>query len=186
MDRATTGPSVAKRLLPLLSLGVILVLAGCSAGSFGGSAEQERPVTVIVNNSANVTQSFEISVVEFLANATVRRNDGRTETFPIGRTNGSASLGRELRSHSPGENNTYTSVELPGSTRVLGRYALDPGEGMQRSVDDVSRDDAVVIIVYEGDDIVWWVSTYCTGEFGGVRVKTLPNHDSGITAYTCQ
>jgi len=102
------------RFFPLLCLGVLIVLAGCSVGPFGEPEPQEEPVRIYVNNSANVTHLFGVLVIELPANFTAHRNDGLT---------GSSNIGRGLGGHSPGENYTYTSV---GSLTPLGFMAITP------------------------------------------------------------
>jgi len=152
------------RYFPFLCLGILLVLAGCVVGPSGDAAQQERPVTVVLNNTANSTHTFEVWVAEFPSNVTVRRDDGLT---------GTTNIGPGLRSHSPGENHTYTSVELPDSARLHGRYTLAPGESNQSSIEELPRDFAVVIVVYQADDeIIEWASAHCGETLVGMRVTS--------------
>jgi hypothetical protein len=58
----------------LLCLATLLILAGCTAGPFGGQTEQDRPVELVFDNSANATQMFEVWVVELGDDITVRLN----------------------------------------------------------------------------------------------------------------
>ena len=51
------------RFLPLLYLGIPLI-AGCTVGALGKPPEQERHPTLVLNNSANETQTFMVWVVE--------------------------------------------------------------------------------------------------------------------------
>lgn len=71
-----------KPLLPILCLGGLLVLTGCFGMVF--DEPQERPVTVVVNNSANSTFTFKVSLVEIPANVTTQRDGAPGGTGPIG------------------------------------------------------------------------------------------------------
>jgi hypothetical protein len=84
---------VPARSFPLLCLATLLILAGCTAGPFGGQTEQDRPVELVFDNSANATQTFEVWVVEAPATATVRREDNLTGNYTID---------QGLRTHSSG------------------------------------------------------------------------------------
>ena len=159
----------------LLCLGLLLVLAGCTAGPFGG---QDKPVAVTVNNSANVTQAhtFEVSVIEYPANVTTRRDDGLTGNYRVG---------PGIATNSPGENHTWTSVELPDSARLHGRYTLAPGEENQTSIEEFPADFAVVVVIYQDEnEIVSWVSAHCDGDLAFLEV-TMFHYGSG-SAYNCE
>lgn len=45
-----------------LCLGFLFVLAGCIGGSLGSPSEQEEPVALVLNNSANVTNASESTI----------------------------------------------------------------------------------------------------------------------------
>ena len=111
--------------LPLVSFGVLLLIAGCTIGPFGGPSEQERPVELVFNNSANVTQTFEVWVVEVGSAVNVRMNDSRT---------GNVTIGEGLSSRSSGEYGYYTAFEFPDSARFHGRFTVEPDE-QKRSAD---------------------------------------------------
>lgn len=161
------------RLPSLFCLGVLLVLAGCTAGPFGG---QEGPVTVTVNNLANVTYTFEVSVVKVPANVTTRRDDGLTGNYRIGQGG---------RTYSPDENHTWTAVELPESARLRGRYTLKPGEQNRSSIDEFPTDFAVIVVIYQDEnEIVEWVSDHCDGDLGFVEI-TMFDYGSS-TASNCE
>ncbi len=157
-------------LLLVLSL-VVLVLAGCTGGPVG----QEGPVPVIVNNSATVNQTFEVWVVETPANVTTRRNDGLV---------GHGQIGEGLASHSPGENYTWTAVELPPSARLHGRYELEPGEENRSTMSEFPQHFAVVVIIYQGEDrIIWWISSSCDeASMSYVEVMSYPDPPGGALA----
>jgi hypothetical protein len=103
----------------------LILTAGCTTFS-DSPTEQERPVTVVLNNSANETQAFEVWVVDLPANVSTRRNDGLTATYP---------LGEGLVTTEPGDGYFYTTVEPPESAQLHGRYTLEPGEENQSSIE---------------------------------------------------
>lgn len=162
------------RPLLLLCLGLLLILAGCTTGPFGG---QEGSVTVTVNNSANLTQTFEVWVVNPEATVTTRRDDGLTGNYTIG---------QGLATHSSGPH-AWGKVKLPDSARLHGRFIIDPGEEKRSSIENFSRDSAVVVVLYQGDKIGWWASAHCSdGALVGLEIYTRPSRygDAGA-GYEC-
>lgn len=149
--------------LGTLSLVALLLLVGCLAGPFGGAAGQERPVTTVVNNSANVTYTFEVRVVEFPSNVTVRRSDERVATGKIG---------QGLTNRQPGPYH-YTAVELNEPSRIHGRYTLAPGEEIRTSIEEFPTSLAVVVIVFQSEnEIIAWMSANCDDvALAGLRVS---------------
>lgn len=168
------------RLLSLLCLGVLLLIAGCTAGPFGGPSAQEEPASVVVNNSANETHTFEIWVVELPANVTYRRSDGLTGNWDIGEGVGSIE---------PGDNRTYTSVTLPESARLHRRSTLGPGEENQSSIEEFPRDFAVVVVVYQAEnEIIEWVSANCADQdllYLEVRSRHVKVNADVIVSFNC-
>ncbi|MDS0280381.1 hypothetical protein NDI85_21580 [Halomicroarcula sp. S1AR25-4] len=147
------GTTKLRRVLCMFSLGALLVVAGCTALPFSGPSVQERPVTVILNNSASTSHTFEVSVVELPAEYTIRFDDGRVDT---------TSIDQGITSHNPGDNQTFTAVELPDSARLHGRYTLAAGETNQASIEDFPRRFAVVVVVSRDvGEIVWYVTVNC-------------------------
>lgn len=160
------------RILQVLSLAALLMLAGCTGGLFG----QNAPTAVTVDNSDNVTHTFEVMVVELPANATIRRDDGLSGVVDLGAGG--------VTTNDPGENHTYTAVELPESARLHSRYSLEPRERNRTSIEEFPRDFAVVVIIYEGDNIVAWVSSTCPGNLVFLRVTM---NDYGASAsFNCE
>lgn len=164
----------------MLGLAVLLLVTGCTAGQFGGLLEQEQPVQLVLNNTADSTHTFEVWVTEFPSNATVRRDNGLNATFNIG---------PGLRTHPPRENYTYTSVEHLDSARLHGRYTLAPGESNQSSIEEFPRDFAVVVVVYQAEnEIIEWASSHCDETLVGMRVTSRhvgPQPDISA-AYICR
>jgi len=167
------------RLLTRLGLVALLVLAGCAAGPFSGPSTQEESATVGANNSANVTYTFEVSVVELPANVTIRRDDGVNVTTDIP---------QGLSSHSSGEHHTFTAVELPETARLHGRYTLAPGEENRSVIKEFPPNFAVVIVIYQDEnEIIEWVSANCDDlALVGLRVTTHPDSAGRASAtYQC-
>lgn len=161
------------RLFPLLCLSILLILAGCAAGSFTG---QEESADVIVNNSNNVTHTFEVFVVEFPANVTLRRSDGINATGPIS---------QGLSTTEPPDGEYYTAVELPDSARLYEQYSLEPGETNRSSIEELPGNFAIVVMIYQDrNKIVSWVSVTCDGDLAFLEV-TMFDYGSG-SAYNCE
>ena len=156
----------------ILCLAGLLVTAGCVAGPFGG---QDRPVKIVLNNSANTIQTFEVSVVELPATVRTKFGDNRTADNSIGEGVG------QIR---PPENSTYRAVKLPDSARLHGRYTLEPGEQNQSSITDLPRDFAVIVVVYQDEnEITSWVSANCGSEdLLALEVQSYPFPEPGGVA----
>lgn len=167
------------RSLPILCLVVLLAIAGCTTGPFGNPAEQEGPVTLIVNNSANETHTFEIRVVELPASLTVHYRDG-TVMKP--------EIGQGLSNHDTGPR-TVTKIDMPESARLQGRYTLKPGEENKSSIENFSPNSALVVVVSNKDgEIFSWVSANCDEQnLVGLEVTSYPTPPGGVfAAYGCR
>lgn len=175
--------------LPVVCLALLLVLSGCVYDPLNRPSRQEQPVTVIVNNSANVTQSFEVWAVTLPANVTVRRDDGENYTTDIG---------EGLSNRNSGDYHVYTAVEPPGSAYLDGRYTLAPGEQNRSSIEPGVLDSdseekfppyfAVIVIVYQDEnEITSWVSANCDEQaLVGLEVHSYPDPPGGVWAgYGC-
>jgi ABC-type Zn uptake system ZnuABC Zn-binding protein ZnuA len=164
----------------LFALGVLVVLAGCSTLPFDGSAQQDRPVTVVMNNTANSTHSFEVWVVKAPSTATTQLDDGRTGNYTIG---------QGLRSHSSGDAHVWTDITFHESARSHGQTTLEPDESNQRTIEELPRDFAVVAVVYRAEnEIIEWVSAYCGDRaLVGLEVTARPESQGGVFAsYGCR
>lgn len=138
----------------IVSLGLVafVIIAGCTSIPIDQPVEQEEPVRTILNNSASTDTKFKISVVELPASYTVQLSDGRSDT---------TSIGQGIVSHNPGDNRTFEAVDLPESARLHGWYTLAPNSTNRTSIGDLPRNFAVVVVVYQGDEIVWYVTANC-------------------------
>lgn len=149
----------------LLVLGVLVVLAGCSAGPLGTPTPQEEPAPVKVVNNATITETFTLAVVDVGANLTVTRRWGETYKLRI----------------SPGSTTTITStdnknikVDFPESAKIHGKYTLRPGESKHTSVGEVAPNEAIVILVYDKPEQSYRAikSLSCGGAIVGYKVVT--------------
>ena len=176
MNTSASGPRKRARTLSVCCLVIFVVLAGCSAGTFTEPSGQQEPVGLNVTNGANVTQTFEVSVVELPANVTVELPDGRT---------GAYETGPGLSTHDPGPYHGYTSVEPPDSARLHGRYTLKPGETNISNVSTGSlpEDFAVVVTINHNDRVISWVTATCGSDLVFVRVTSLYSTSSSV--YDC-
>ncbi|MFC4451524.1 hypothetical protein [Halorussus aquaticus] len=168
---------VSARSLQTLGLGILLVLAGCTAGPLGGPSGQEGPVPVALNNSANATHTFEVSVVEGpLTDVTIRKGDGDVD---------SASPGEGLSTYEFGPDyGTVTSVELPESSRLHGRYTLAPGETRRSSVGNLFGNPTIVVVVSTDDRVVSLVTANCGGDL--VFFDVTMRYYGSDSAYNCR
>ena len=179
MSGRIAGPHGSSRLLLLFCLGVLLTLAGCTVAPFGGPTEQERPVTLVVNNSANVTHTFEVHVVELPASMTIRYRDGTVEHVEIGQGLAGTDAGPR----------TITNITFSESARLFGRYTLKPGEEKQSSVENFSHNSALVVVTSKDDgDIFSWVSANCDDQtLVGLEVTSRPSENGEVDAsYGCR
>lgn len=135
------GHDGGTRLFLVLGLGLLILLAGCSTSPFGGLSEQEQPATLIVNNSANTTQTFEVWVVELPASLTISYRDGSVVEARIGQGLSGTDAGPR----------TITNISFPDSARRYGRFTLDPGEANQRSMENFSHNSALVVVASKDD-----------------------------------
>lgn len=174
------GPSrglveaVSPRLLVWLGvLIVVLVIGYALSGPVGSLFWQTGPVNVTVSNAANQTHMFEVSVVEYPSNVTIRRSDGRVATGDIN---------PGLSTHEPGPH-YFTAIELHGSHGPRDRYVLEPGEEAHSSIEEFPSEFAVVVVIYQDEnEIVSWVSAHCSGNLDLLEVIMF-HYGSGSSLY---
>lgn len=165
------------RPLPPLLLGVLLILAGCTAGPFGG---QEDGVTVDINNSANVTHTFEIWVADGALDdkeVIIRKEGGEVDR---------ASPGAGLSTYKLDDDyGRVTSIELPpNQSHLHGEYTLAPGENNRSSIADFETGSTVLVVISNDDRVVSLVTAHCGGDLASLEV-TMFHYGSG-SAYDCQ
>lgn len=172
------------RPLPALCFGALLALAGCATGPFGAPFVQERSVTVVANNSANATQTFEVWVVE---------GELRDEGITLHKRNGevdSASPGQGLSSYRlDGDYGYVTSVEMPPDrSRLHGRYRLEPGETNRSTVGNFTTGSTLVVALSENGRVVELIAANCAGQaLGALEVTSRSDPPGGASAsYGCR
>lgn len=168
-----------RRSLAVLTLGLLLFVAGCTAIPFGGLSAQERPVRVGLDNSANETQTFEVWVVERSSTVATRRSDGITVNWSIGQGLATTSSGPY----------PWTKFEFPDSARLHGRFTLEPGEVNRTTVREFPRNFAVVVVLYQDPGISgWWASANCDDQaLVGLEVHTRPSqYGDAWAGYGCR
>lgn len=153
------------RQLIILSLAVLLTLAGCSATPFVDPTPQQKPAPVKLVNNETITETFEVAVVPVGANLTVTRRYGQTFNQTIGQGSSTTITTTD---------NKDVKVEFPDSARLHGRYTLVPGEQKLLSVEGVAPDEAIVILVYDEPEQAYRAikSLSCSGPIHGYRVQT--------------
>ncbi|WP_147464938.1 hypothetical protein [Halococcus sp. IIIV-5B] len=166
--------SATVKTLSALVVISLVVSAGCSAGTLTEPSGQGGPVHLNVTNGANVTQIFEVSVVELPANTSFELPDGR-----IGR----GEIGPGLSTSDPGIQGVYTKVKLPDSARLHGRYTLKPGETNASNISSPLEDFAVVVSVHRSDGIVSLVTATCGGDLTYVEVES--RYSGSGSVYDC-
>lgn len=168
-----------KRFFAVVPLGLLLLVAGCTAMPSGGPSHQEQPVRLVLNNSANVTNTFDVWEVELGANLTLYYRDGMVVN---------STVGQGLSSHDTGPR-TITEIEFPDSAQHYGQYRLEPGEEYRRNIENFSTNGALVVIVSRGEDEIYYdVSANCDElPLVGLEVVVFPESHGDVSAsYGCR
>lgn len=172
-----------KRPLSVLILGLLLLVAGCTAMPFGGPSEQERPVRVVLNNSANQTQTFTVWVVT---------GEVEPDGITIYQKNGevdNASPGEGLSSYYLGGDVYVTSVEPPPNrSRLHGQYVVSPGEVKRSPVENFTIGSTIVVSLAENGRVIELIAANCDEQsLAGIEVVSRPNPPGGaFAAYGCR
>lgn len=175
MSGQNTGLSDDMRLLLALCLGLLLVITGCASLPFSGTPEQEKPISVNVTNSANVTHTFEVWVVELGATVTIRRNTSYDYK---------ADIDEGLSTRDPGPSHPITAVEFPASAQLHGRYTLKPGETDQTSITEYPKNPAVVVVIYHGNRVIRWISANC-GDSELAYLGVFSQYNGSTSEFVC-
>lgn len=170
--------------LPVLCLGILLILTGCISPSFGGPADQDNLVTVVGNNSANVTQTFTVWVVNGevkLDGILIRKMNGEVDN---------ASPGEGVVNYKlDGDYGYVTSVEPPPNrSRLQSQYTLAPSEMNRSTIENFTTGSTIVVSVSEGGRVVSLVTANCDEQaLVGLEVTSYPNPPGGVSAsYGCR
>lgn len=171
-------------ILALLGIVALVVLSGCTAGPFGEPPEQDQPPRVVLNNSANETQTFTVWVVEGEIHPdeiTIYKQDREIDN---------ASLREGLSTyHLGGDYGNVTSVGPPANrSRLLGRYTLAPGEASRSSIENFTVGSTIVISLSESGRVIELTVTNCDEQaLVGLEVTSRPDPPGGASAsYGCQ
>jgi hypothetical protein len=169
-------------LVPLCCLGIMLIGAGCMTWPVSDDGGEERPSPVIMNNTANVTQSFTVWTVEGVLNN--REVEIHKKRDPVDR----ASPGTGLSTYRlDGDYGYVTSIEVPPNrSQFHGEYTLASGEETRININ--SSSDATIIVVLSKDErVISFAAVHC-GESGvpGLEVVGYPYPPGGVfAAYEC-
>ena len=146
-----------KRPLAVLVIGLLLLAAGCTAMPFGGPSEQERPVRVVLNNSADQTQTFTVWVVTGEVQPdgiTIYRKNREVDTASPGQGLSSYYLG--------GDYDCVTSVDPPPNRSGLhGQYVVSPGEAKRSTVENYTIGSTIVVSLAERDRVIELTAANC-------------------------
>lgn len=162
------------KILLIVCIVALLTLAGCSADTLTEPSNQGGPVHLNVTNGANVTQTFEVSVVELPANMSLVTPDGQV---------GRGDIGPGLSTYDPGVRHVYSRVKLPNSARLHGQYTLNPSETNVSNISTSSTNFAVVVTVRRSDGIVSLVTATCGGDLTYVEVAS--RYSGSGSVYDC-
>ncbi|QCJ46400.1 hypothetical protein [Haloprofundus sp. MHR1] len=157
---------------------ILLVLtAGCLDSVIDAPVDQEEPVEFVAENLVNDTTFFKVYVVDLPANLTLHLSDGRQGTFAIGEGVGPSS---------PGDNRTYTKVEVPESARLHGNFTLGANESVNSSIGDLPRGFAIVVTVHrDKNEIISYVTANCDDlPLIGLKVTRYPEGVSVVHSCT--
>lgn len=179
MSGRPTGFLDDKRPFSALILGLLLLVAGCIAVPFGGPSEQEQPVQLVLNNTANVNNTFDVWEVKLGATLTLHYRDG-TVVNPT--------VGQGLSNHNTGPR-TITEIDFPDSAQHYGQHTLEPGEEYHRNIENFSTNGALVVVISRSEDEIFSeVSANCDElALVGLKVVSRPNPPGGVFAgYECQ
>lgn len=165
--------------LPVVWLVVPLVIAGCTAMPFNGPSEQEQPVQLVLNNSANVTNTFDVWEVKLGATLTLYYRDGTVMN---------STVGQGLSNHDTGPR-TITKIDFPDSAQHYVQHTLEPDEEYRQSIENFSTNGALVVVISRNEDEIFSeVSANCDEQaLVGLEVVSRPDPPGGVfAAYGCR
>lgn len=167
------------RRLTILSLAILLTIAGCSTAPLGESTPQQEPAPVVLENNATLTETFEVAVVDVGTNLTVHRKFGGKFNQTIGQGSSTTKTTTD---------NKDVKIEFPESARIHGNYTLEPGDRKQLSVENVSPNEAIVILIYDESEGTYRAikSLSCEGPVLGYKVTTqAEGEDQTVSSHQC-
>ncbi|WP_152529875.1 hypothetical protein [Candidatus Halobonum tyrrellensis] len=161
-------------LVCFVALTAFLLLAGCVAPLDPPS--QAGPVSVLINNSANATHTFDIYVIEAPPSEAGIALQGPGEDDRITSLDAGsvvANLNPQVRS--------YTSAHpVPANqSRLQGRYVLEPGEEKYLNVTDFESNQVIAFVIWKDNEVISITSATCTGDLTAVDSFINPYGASG-------
>lgn len=155
-----------------------IILAGC-VGPFGMPTAQEEPAPVKLENNATITETFTVAIVNLGSNLTVTRENNEQGSYTI--NEGSLTVKNP-------DTNEFTKVQFPASAFIHGNYTLGPGENKTISVENITPDKAIVILVYDDPEQSYRAikSLSCRGPILGYEVVTqAEGEDQTVSIHEC-
>ncbi|WP_435358600.1 hypothetical protein [Haloarchaeobius sp. DFWS5] len=160
----------------------MIVVSGCTTFSFGGQSSQEQPVELVIENKADIEQTFEVSVIQRPGPVKIFYEDGR-----IGNQTVKEGISQTVPNED--ENVSIKRVELPSSARSYDNFRVEGGQRINDNISNLPSNFAIVVVVYQNKNrIISVVTANCGGAvLKGLRVTGDPNPEEGIyTAYSCE
>ncbi|WP_139229685.1 hypothetical protein [Halogeometricum limi] len=156
------------------------MIAGCTANPFDSSSGQEGPVTVIANNSATATYTFEIYVIEsppIDPELSITRRNGMKDTLS---TDGGLTV-----TDLAGDDRSVVSVKFPqNQSRLHERYSVPPTAEKLTNITEFKSYDTVVIVIRDDERIHTIVTADCDDDLVIVEGYIGPNGGAG--GYNCE
>jgi len=141
----------------LIGLIVILLLSGCTTGVPNPSDEQAPQPTLVLNNTANDTHTFNVWIVDRGAGrdwVTVSSRNKRTYTL--------SPQGGVYHVHFPKENVYVTEIKPDKElSQYVTRATVQPGETHRQTLTNFSVGDSLMVTAAEDDRIFELVVSNC-------------------------
>lgn len=149
-----------------LCFAVLVGLTGCSAGTFAETTPQKEPAPVKIANNATLTEEFEVYVMDVGDNISITWDYNQSSNLT-----GNISIPQGSMTYHKGG---LINLDLPDSATRVGRYTLEPGQNETLSVESVSPDEAIVIVIYDEPEGTYRAikSLSCGGAIVGYKVVT--------------
>lgn len=158
---------------PHLCLVLVVILAGCSPGTFE-QLVNEKAAPVHLENAANDTYRVEVWIAVIGPNMTVRRRNGDTRNH---------TLTSSLFGSDSEKGNPITAVDMPETARRHGNYTLAPGDEEDFTIDEIRQDESLLVVVHnvETGRILGVVGAHCRpGYFTNVNVTIKNGGDPDV------
>ena len=160
----------------IISLVLLVGLAGCSAGPLGEPTPQQEPASVKLVNNATQIETFTVAVAKVNSKVTIQQRGGRIYNITV-------SSGSYTRTVSGEPEDEMVKVSFPNAAHIHGNYTLGPGQRKQIPVTDISPDEAIVVLVYDTakEEYRSIKSLSCDGPILGYEVASQSGGDEDWT-----